>query len=98
MTTITRTILAGAAIALAFASTPALAATGNTAGMNGVNLNGVMNGVNLNGSMNNGANLNGWTNGWQNGWANSWNNGWANGQSTQTNGQALRVIGIELPR
>ena len=81
----TRAILAGAAIALVFAATPASA---------GLWQNGWMNG---------------WTNGWNNGWQNGFNvnganlnagnfNGVGNGQTVPGGNQALRVIGIELPR
>ena len=85
MTVITKAIFAGAAIVLAFASAPAFAAmSANTSGLNGTSINGSLNGAQVNG--------------FNNGWTNSWTNGWQNGQSMQANGQALRVIGIELPR
>jgi hypothetical protein len=38
------------------------------------------------------------TNGWSNGWNNGWSSNGFNSGTSATDGYALRVIGIELPR
>jgi hypothetical protein len=89
MIAMTRAILAGTAVAFALAATPASA---------GLWENGWTNGWN-----------NGWANGFNNGWQNGLNsngaslnagnfNGVGSGQTVPAGNQALRVIGIELPR